>query len=118
MKKHIITAIVIFILITGLSLASNLIGWNEALWEQDSYTKSIYIGALLEALPLILIIGLYPSLDFIFTITADRTNYQLLAYILPFITGMCYAIVYYLIATLIRKFKVNKLDTKITKTEL
>ena len=90
MKKHLVIASVLFILVTALSLATNFIPWDETPLEQSIFSLPLAIGLLLE-MPFLKIMGLWIG-D-----TTGYVNYELFWSIIPFITGAFYATLYYFI---------------------
>lgn len=99
MKKHIIIAKIIFCLITALSLASNFIPWDETPLEQTIYALPLGIGFLIQ-LPFFSIIATW------FGGSTASANYELLWTIIPFIAGILYASIYFLIVLSLKKLGV------------
>lgn len=98
MKKHLIISLVLFAVITSLSLIANFIRWDETPLRQTVY-----------AFPLLVIVALF-QIPFYWFISfwiggASSINYELLSRIMPFGTGFFYAASYYFIVFLSKKQK-------------
>lgn len=98
MKKHLITAAVIFVVVAALGLASNFIRWDETHLEQTIWALPLGIGLILE-LPFLAIIGMFVR-D-----TTSYVNYPLLWTITPFIAGACYGSLYYGVVYAVKNLK-------------
>ncbi len=113
MKKNLIITIIIFSVVTTLSLASNVIRWDETPLEQTAWSIPLGIGFLLQAPIMAISIPLIsPSSDTNF----NPEFYQLMSYVFPFITGLSYSLVYYLILLLSNKIVNNKLKNVTIKS--
>lgn len=98
MKKHLITAAVILVVVAALGLASNFIRWDETPLEQIIWALPLGIGLVLE-LPFLMVMGMFVR-D-----TTSYINYPLLWTIIPFIAGACYGSLYYGIAYVVKNLK-------------
>jgi len=96
MKKHLIIAIIIFIVIVILSLASNFIPWDETLLEQTIFALPLGVGLFFQ-IPFLMIMGL------LIGNTTAYVNYQLLWTIIPFIAGIFYAGLYYVVVLAVKR---------------
>ncbi|MFH1253178.1 MAG: hypothetical protein V1664_02495 [Candidatus Uhrbacteria bacterium] len=96
MKKHLIIALIIFLVVVVLSLASNFIHWDETPLEQTIFALPLGIGLLLE-LPFLTIISPLAQTD------ATFIYFKQLAAFIPFIAGLFYAGLYYLIIFVSKK---------------
>lgn len=97
MKKHLTVAIIIFVLVASLSLASNFIRWDETPLEQTVFALPLGVGLLLE-IPFLALMGLIKN-GMHGQFISDRTLWILI----PFIAGFCYSGLYYLIVYGVRK---------------
>ena len=88
MKKHLITAAVIFVVVVALGLATNFIRWDETPLEQTIWALPLGVGLVLE-LPFLMIMGMFVR-D-----TTSFINYPFWWTIIPFIAGACYGSLYY-----------------------
>ena len=98
MKKHLIVAFILFVIIAAFGLATNFIRWDETPLEQTIYAFPLGIGLMLEV-PFFAIMG---------AIIGDRTtyvNYSLFWTIIPFIAGLFYAGIYYGIVRLVYRLQ-------------
>lgn len=87
MKKHLLIALVIFVAVTSMALASNFIPWDETPLEQTIFALPLGIGLFLEV-PFLAILG---SVD----PDANYVSYQLSWIVIPFVAGLFYSGVAY-----------------------
>jgi hypothetical protein len=107
MKKVRIISLVMFIIIFGLVLATNLIHWDETPLEQSIAALALGLGLVLE-LPFLLI-GAF--------LTGNGSDNGLISYdwhstilqVMPFLAGAFYSGLFYLIATRMKKLESRKI---------
>ena len=101
MKKHLTTAVVIFVVVAALGIASNFIRWDETPLEQSIFALPLGIGFGLE-LPFLMMMGMFVR-D-----TTSYINYPFLWTIIPFIAGACYGGLYYGIVYAVKNLQKKK----------
>lgn len=90
MKKHILISILISIIIIGLGLATNFIKWDETPLEFGIWAIPLGIGLLFE-MPFLMIMGL------LIGDATESVNYELWWSVIPLVSGIFYAMLYYFI---------------------
>lgn len=99
--KKIIISIVIFVVVTSLVFATNVIPWDETPLEQSIAALPLGLGFLLE-LPFLISIAI---------LTGNGSAIGLISYdwhsvtmrVMPFVAGACYSGLFYLVAHLAQR---------------